>query len=162
MGCNDKNKCVSPVSSSCVMYVGTKLLSVDESKLKCGITLTDVVETIDVEVNELQKHLNFKKLNKRCFSFDKSTVKQVELNQMFIDKFCDYDEIINKGDKDYISIVSNLILPIDCILTNCEGKNNRTLADLLKLFCIEIESLKRQVHTLQSQTNNNNIYIPNT
>lgn len=164
MACNDKNKCVSPVSSSCVMYTGTKLLSVDESKLKCGITVTDVIETMDVELNLLQKSLSNKTLVKKCFEFDKDKVQQHELNQMFINKICEHDGKIGgtNGNVNYNDIVSNAIIDVNCGLTNCDGVNTKKLSELLKILCNEIVSLKSKLNTIQSSgTSNSSLYIPN-
>lgn len=163
MGCNNKNSCVHQYSSDCVMYVGTKLLSVSEDKLKCGISITDVIETMDVELNILQKSLSTKTLDKKCFDFDRKTVQQFQLNQMFIDMLCKHNTALEKkGSLDFSKAVSDAVLDIECTLTDCTGTNTKTVAQLMQIFCNEIHSLQQQLNTLRSTGNTNNIYIPNS
>lgn len=165
MACNDKNKCVTPVSSSCVMYTGTKLLSVDETKLKCSVTITDVVQEMDLSLNVLQKLLSSKTLIKRCFNFDKDKVQQYELNQMFIDKICDLaDKVGTSSSVNYDDVVGNAVIDVNCTLSNCDGVNTKKLKDLIQMLCNEVIELKKQVGLSQSTSNNStnsNIYIPN-
>ena len=163
MACESSN-CIEPISSSCVFYQGSKLTSLDETKLVCNVTITDVLQEINNVLFKIKSSTDLSQLNNKCFTFDKLTVKQSELNQLFIDKLCEQstklDLIQNVNNND---VISNAIINVSCNLADCNN-TSKTLKDFLQSLCTQINTLTDEIAKLKAAStvnSNTNLYLPN-
>jgi hypothetical protein len=93
MACTDtytdnRDSCAQVITSSCVPYVGYISSTIKDS-LPCKPNINDVLKKLQELVDKnTAASVDNTTLDKKCFSFTPATVKQSELNQLFITEIC--------------------------------------------------------------------------
>lgn len=97
--CDGRLNCPDPIASTCVDYVG-KVSTLIKNVVPCKPNLNDILEQIQKLLEGIKTSLGDNRLlDKKCLTFNGLIVTQKELNQIFIDKFCELETAIaNIGD----------------------------------------------------------------
>lgn len=85
---DNRELCGLIVPSSCIPFTGYVSAAIKPT-LPCRPNINDVVEQLQILIDKINTELGRNStLDKKCLTFTPATVKQVELNQLFITELC--------------------------------------------------------------------------
>jgi hypothetical protein len=142
------------VPSGCVPYTGVINESISKD-LPCKPNINDVISNIQKLIDSINSGLGDNtELDKNCFSFTPSTIKQSELNQIFIDELCqikkDLTTITPIVDPKTLDVAINLL----CLQTpSCAPQATYSLQEVLEKLITAYCGLLTRVKTIETILN---------
>lgn len=143
---DNRETCATLVPSSCIPYTGYVSPNIAEDIPQCRPNINDILKALQELIDKIKDSLGDNTtLDKDCLDFDAAIVKQVELNQLFIDELCAIKAQIGSVDA---PIDPNLILLIVNLLCledpACDPKTSYTLQEIIvKLITAYCDLLAR-------------------
>lgn len=121
--------------------------------------LDTVLSGLHTTLNNIVESLDLSKIDKKCFTFDKTVDKFKDLQQEKIDKNCDQEGRLDDIEEELNFDISDKLIEInlDCILPPEEGceqnPTSYTVQTILELFVSEVCDLKEQITDLCTPVN---------
>lgn len=151
---DNRESCGTLVPSSCVPHTGY-ISPLIKDNIPCRPNINDINEKIQKLIEEIKESLGDNKtLDTKCTNLDAQKVKQVELNQKFIDLIC---ELLDwKNNLDLTVHPEDIDIPIDlsCLGdTNCEPNATYTLLDVLQRFLVTLCNHSNRIKNIETVLN---------
>ena len=150
INCNDPRKnCGTVTPSSCVSFTGNQPAFVVDADFPCDVNVTDIIDLTTAEVGKINTELDFTNLNKRCLTFDPTTIDAKGLAQVQIDELCSLEATVSTlsnaiDDLDigaeFVEVNLGAMTPMN---NPCSPTVNRyTLTYVLQSFADELNLIK--------------------
>lgn len=139
--CDGRFNCSTTISSACVDYTG-KVSKLVKDTIPCKPNVNDVIESSYKLLEVIKKSLGDNRLlDEKCLSFNNLIVTQEELNQIFIDKICEFITLLNNVSSTISIDASRVFMEINllCIESGlCTPQVTYTLSDILNKMVLKI------------------------
>jgi len=159
MSCNEKSydnreSCINIMPSGCIPYTGY-ISNTIKDDLPCKPNVNDVIKQMQELIDKLNTAaIDNTALNKDCFTFTPATVKQSELNQLFITELCNLKDAVAAlgGTVDPATI--KLAIDILCLQqAGCTPQIEYTLQEILTKLISAYCDLETRVKTIETLLN---------
>lgn len=151
---DNRESCGTLVPSSCVPHTGYVSELIKDS-VPCRPNINDINERLQKLIEEIKENLGDNKtLKTKCTDLDAQKVKQVELNQKFIDLICDLLDWKNNLDLTVHPDKVDIPIDLSCLGdTNCEPKATYTLLDVLRRFLVVLCNHSTRIKNIETVLN---------
>lgn len=154
---DNRETCPIVHSSSCVAYTGNIADSIKALNIlpECKPNINDIFKALQALIDKINTNLGDNKtLDKKCLTFDKLTINQKDLNQLFITELCAIKTLIGNSnttvDPATIQIAVNLLCLQDPLCITATTYSLQTiLTKLITAYC----GLLTRVTTIETLLN---------
>jgi len=151
---DNRESCVETTPSGCVPYTGY-ISDTIKDDIPCRPNINDITKKLQEMIDKINTNLGDNKtLDKKCLTFDALTVKQVELNQLFITQLCDIKAQIalidTSVDPETILVAINLLCLQD---PSCAPQASYTLKEILVKLIAAYCDLTTRVQNIETLLN---------
>jgi len=151
---DNRETCSFLLPSGCIPYTGyisPNLTGLPECKININDVVKSIQELLDKVISSLGDNTT---LDKNCFNFNPTTVKQVELNQLFINELCELKSTL----ADYPPVVdpNTIELAVDllCLIEEpCEPQETYTLTEIINKLVTAYCGLLTRVQNIENTLN---------
>jgi hypothetical protein len=160
MSCNEKSydnreSCINIMPSGCVPYTGYISDTIKDS-LPCKPNVNDIIKKMQELIDKLNvSNVDNTGLDKHCFTFTPATVKQSELNQLFITELCNLkDSVAALGGGSIDAGTIKLAIDILCLKQpSCAPQAEYTLQEILTKLISAYCDLETRIKTIETLLN---------